>query len=707
MSHIFISHVEEDADIALEIALGLEEAGYTTWYYELDSIPGPSYLIQTGQAIEQSDVVVLVISPHSLGSHQVTREVVRAYEGAKRFIPVLRGITHTEFQNRQPEWREAVGAATSIYLRQEGVTGILTRIIDGVKTLGIHPASKPNATRIGRIHSTLDELQARGIPAPVPIAPAVRRPPAEVRAPAVRRARAVWFWLGFLIFALALGILTALLIVSAASGWEDSRPEVFISAYISGAFLGILLVRLSRRSIRHGWFWPGAVMFVCGAAASPASLNVLHDHLGPLGEWVGLAIGIGFFSVLFVSVAAFCLWRGWPRTGVKRPRGEVSAFLIPVYIILLGVMVGSMVDWIGETGERDILSFSDDFEDGVADGWHLGPGWRVEIVDGNYVLSGLGGPGGQDFPGAWPDVTEALNYAVEADFMFLSGALPFRALEFNVRQSSAGRYVVWILPNRVDLGKGTEDAIPVLLYTAYVDIGLNEWHTVDIALDGGNIKVYINGNLEINYWDENPIAQGSFDLHSHPNSSVYVDNILVGTDVPAGVLTGNRGILSFSDDFEDGVADGWHLDPGWRVELADGNYVLRCEGNAWETARPDVTRAGNYAVEADFMLLSGHFSPFVRAYGDNYYSVLMKNHEATLRKRVAGNFVELAHADVDIGSDRWHSLEIALDGGSIKVYIDDELEIDYWDDEPLPEGNFFFGSDSDACVDNISVRPYP
>jgi len=52
VSDVFISHVEEDADSALEIALGLEEAGYTTWCYEGDSIPGPSYLIQTGQPVE-------------------------------------------------------------------------------------------------------------------------------------------------------------------------------------------------------------------------------------------------------------------------------------------------------------------------------------------------------------------------------------------------------------------------------------------------------------------------------------------------------------------------------------------------------------------------------------------------------------------------------------------------------------------------------
>jgi len=66
-----------------------------------------------------------VISPHSLGSRQVTNEVVRAGESNKEFIPVRRDITHIEFQNRQPEWREAVGAAGSIRIPQEGAAGIL------------------------------------------------------------------------------------------------------------------------------------------------------------------------------------------------------------------------------------------------------------------------------------------------------------------------------------------------------------------------------------------------------------------------------------------------------------------------------------------------------------------------------------------------------------------------------------------------------
>lgn len=142
MADIFVSHVEEDAKVALEIAQGLEAAGYTVWYYERDSVPGLSYLVQTGQAIEQSRAVVLIISAHSLGSNQVSSEVVRAHEAGKPFIPVLSQVTHSQFQARQPLWRQAVGSASSIAIPPEGVAVIIPRIVGGLNALGIEGKSK-------------------------------------------------------------------------------------------------------------------------------------------------------------------------------------------------------------------------------------------------------------------------------------------------------------------------------------------------------------------------------------------------------------------------------------------------------------------------------------------------------------------------------------------------------------------------------------
>jgi hypothetical protein len=203
MSHIFIAHVEEDADVALKIALGLEEAGYKTWCYEIDSLPGPDYLQKTGEAIEQSGAVVVIISPHSLGSNQVTNEVVRAYEERKRLIPLLRDITHAEFQQRQPVWRQAIGAAASVRIPKDGIAVLITQVTEGLKSLGIKSSGKADAARISRLKTKLDEIRAQATSQEgKSIVPA--KPREEIKKPKSRKP---------LIITLALVIVIAIIVV--------------------------------------------------------------------------------------------------------------------------------------------------------------------------------------------------------------------------------------------------------------------------------------------------------------------------------------------------------------------------------------------------------------------------------------------------------------------------------------------------------------
>jgi len=140
---VFVSHVAKDASIALALAQGLESAGYTTWYYERDAIPGPTYLAQVDAAIELAQAIVVLISPDSIRSQQTTNEVFRAYEAGKPFMPILHGMSHAEFQQRQPEWRLALGAATSIVIPRTGVAAILPPVIAGLRALGVEPRLRP------------------------------------------------------------------------------------------------------------------------------------------------------------------------------------------------------------------------------------------------------------------------------------------------------------------------------------------------------------------------------------------------------------------------------------------------------------------------------------------------------------------------------------------------------------------------------------
>ena len=79
MTHIFISHVEEDAEIAREIADGLEAAGYTTWYYQRDTVPGAQYLTQVGQAIDECGAIVLVVSLTTIGVAILTNKPAKDF----------------------------------------------------------------------------------------------------------------------------------------------------------------------------------------------------------------------------------------------------------------------------------------------------------------------------------------------------------------------------------------------------------------------------------------------------------------------------------------------------------------------------------------------------------------------------------------------------------------------------------------------------
>ncbi len=134
---VFISHSDEDRETAVCIAEELEKAGFVTWYYERDCIPGLSYLRQTRQAIDSARVVIILISLTALRSHQIERELVRAHESDKAIIPILNGISFLEFKKTKPDWHQAIGAYVGVVMPTSGVKGIIPRIIAGLIAIGI------------------------------------------------------------------------------------------------------------------------------------------------------------------------------------------------------------------------------------------------------------------------------------------------------------------------------------------------------------------------------------------------------------------------------------------------------------------------------------------------------------------------------------------------------------------------------------------
>jgi hypothetical protein len=134
---VFISYVQEDGAVAYEIAAGLESQGYSSWYYERDCPAGADYFEETHKAISDCEAMVIVISPRSLPSDQITREIVRAVESSKATFPLLLEITHDDYAHRRPGWHQAMAAANATRIPPERVATVVPSLVAGLGAKGI------------------------------------------------------------------------------------------------------------------------------------------------------------------------------------------------------------------------------------------------------------------------------------------------------------------------------------------------------------------------------------------------------------------------------------------------------------------------------------------------------------------------------------------------------------------------------------------
>jgi methylmalonyl-CoA mutase cobalamin-binding subunit len=88
---VFISHAATDAKLAERVAHVLREAGFQVWD-ETQILPGDNWGTQLAEALQESEAMVVLLTPNSLHAPNLSHEVGYAlgnagYKG--RVIPVL------------------------------------------------------------------------------------------------------------------------------------------------------------------------------------------------------------------------------------------------------------------------------------------------------------------------------------------------------------------------------------------------------------------------------------------------------------------------------------------------------------------------------------------------------------------------------------------------------------------------------------------
>jgi hypothetical protein len=90
---VFISYSSKDESLAKEVATTLEKAGLSAWY-DSEIMPGQNWAEEIAKRLNESDAMVVLLTPHALESNWMRRDIDYALSRKafnNRLIPVIVG----------------------------------------------------------------------------------------------------------------------------------------------------------------------------------------------------------------------------------------------------------------------------------------------------------------------------------------------------------------------------------------------------------------------------------------------------------------------------------------------------------------------------------------------------------------------------------------------------------------------------------------
>ena len=161
----------------------------------------------------------------------------------------------------------------------------------------------------------------------------------------------------------------------------------------------------------------------------------------------------------------------------------------------------------------------------------------------------------------------------------------------------------------------------------------------------------------------------------------------------------------YEENFEDGQAQGWQLEPGWQVTVDGNNQVLAGQGHVW--ARSNQSYGGDHRVSFRLKLLQGRIHLVYRMNDSGRYFIGFAADGSDLNKQYWPDEFHhgLAASNTRHSLNAWHQVEIVGEGGALKFFVDGVQEWTYTDPQPLEFGSFAFETldNSQAYVDDIVV----
>ena len=149
----------------------------------------------------------------------------------------------------------------------------------------------------------------------------------------------------------------------------------------------------------------------------------------------------------------------------------------------------------------------------------LGKDWSIVDESGNNVLKGINHN--------WANIGEEnwKDYVFKAKIKVSKGGV-----HLNFKKNEGDRYFMGISGDGLYLNKNFNQGQKLATLLSLPErIELDKWHEVVINSNKNNIKIYLDGNLKMDYSDKEALNQGAIAFETLDDSIVYIDEVRVSS----------------------------------------------------------------------------------------------------------------------------------------------------------------------------------
>jgi len=331
--------------------------------------------------------------------------------------------------------------------------------------------------------------------------------------------------------------------------------------------------------------------------------------------------------------------------------------------------------------------FQDTFATGNGTGWTVLSGSQFSVVQsGNTRVFRQASTAGN--AGAVLTAYDWTNQSIQAEVRPTAVNGSDRWVGLATRRTDASNYYyVTLRSSGVIQLKRMQGGVSATIDSASVPWALNRKYRLRLESIGTLQRVYVNGDLVLEAWDD-ALSHGRAALLSYRAAADY-DNVIVSPFLTQTIYTASEGMIYEPPQLQ---PEPWtYSGTGqWSWQSSGVFNQASTAGDARAVVGPEQIMNTDQIVQARVRLRAFNtagdpWAGVLARYGDpsNYvYISLRRSNTVTLRKLQNGVITQLGSAALTVTPNAWYTLRLDAVGPKLRVYVNGWLTLEATDPQP-------------------------